>query len=507
MRFSARPVAAALLAAALFPAALLAPLAAEAAQVTFVLLNDIDRASVDGPRGGFAKAAGAIAAERAKGGVVVAVHAGDTLSPSLLSGIDKGAHVVELLNMLKLDVFVPGNHEYDFGKDIFLERMKALQAGNKLAANLRLPDGSPVAGFADTATIKVDDVTIGIVGLTAEHAYAVSSPGDLKISGTTDTALAAAKALRAAGADVVVAVAHASRGTDIRLARSGAFDLVLSGDDHDLLVDYDGRTVLTEGREQGEYVPVVTLDVTAGEADGKRRVTWSPQFRIVDTATVAPDPAVAAKVAELEAKMTAELAEPIATTETELDSRRPAVRGGEAAIGDVVADAMREATGADAALMNGGGIRGNKLYPAGSRLSRADVLAELPFGNVVVVLELKGSDLKAALENGFSAVEEGAGRFPQVSGMRIVADPGKPAGERVVSVEIAGAPLDPAKSYRIATNDFMARGGDGYVVLRDGRPIVGARDGKLLATVVADWLAAKATIAATTDGRVTLAGG
>ena len=493
------------LAAALFSVAVLgAALPARAAEITFMVASDIDRAEADEGRGGFARLAGAIAAERAAGGNLVVVHAGDTISPSLLSGFDQGAHIVALTNMLKFDVFVPGNHEFDFGKDVFLARMGELQAGHKLAANLRMPDGSPVAGFADTAMLEFDGIKVGIVGVAGDHSYAVSSPGDLKIAGTVDTALSQAKALRADGADIVVAVTHAMRSQDLAMMHGGSIDLVLSGDTHDLLINYDGRAILAEAREQAEYLPVVTLDVAAETVDGKRKVTWTPQFRVIDTATVTPDPAVAAKIADLETPLSAELDVEIGKSDSELDSRRAAVRGGEAAIGNLIADAMRISTGADVALMNGGGIRANKLYAAGSTLTRRDVLAELPFGNVVVVVKLSGADLKAALENGVSAVEEGAGRFPHVSGLTVVADVSKPAGSRIVSVDVGGAPLDPGKTYTVATNDFMARGGDDYVALRNGDYVVGPRDGKLLATVVIDAVTAAGTVSPKVEGRVQL---
>ena len=496
---------AAVAAAALLAAAVLAAaLPARAAEITFLVASDIDRAEADDGRGGFARLAGAIAAARTAGGNLVVVHAGDTISPSLLSGFDQGAHIVALTNMLKFDVFVPGNHEFDFGKDVFLARMGELKAGHKLAANLRMPDGSPVAGFADTAMLEFDGIKVGVVGVAGDHSYAVSSPGDLKIAGTVDTALSQAKALRANGADIVVAVTHAQRSQDLAMMHGGAIDLVLSGDTHDLLINYDGRAILAEAREQAEYLPVVTLDVTAETVDGKRKVTWTPAFRVIDTATVKPDPAVAAKIAELEKTLSAELDIGIGKSDTELDSRRAAVRGGEAAIGNLIADAMRASTGADVALMNGGGIRANKLYAAGSTLTRRDVLSELPFGNLVVVVKLSGADLKAALENGVSAVEEGAGRFPHVSGMTVVADVSKPAGGRIVEVEVGGAPLDPGKTYTVATNDFMARGGDDYVALRRGDYVVGPRDGKLLATVVIDAVAAAGTVSPTVEGRVRL---
>ena len=116
----------------------------------------------------------------------------------------------------------------------------------------------------------------------------------------------------------------------------------------------------------------------------------------------------------LQKKLDETLSVEIGTTETPLDSRRNVVRGEESTMGDLIADAMRAATGADVAIMNGGGIRADRTYDAGTKLTRRDVLTELPFGNVTVLTELPGSQLLAALENGLSQVEKGSGRFPQV---------------------------------------------------------------------------------------------
>ena len=141
------------------------------------------------------------------------------------------------------------------------------------------------------------------------------------------------------------------------------------------------------------------------------------------------------------------------------------MRTGETNFGDLLADALRAATGADVALTNGGGIRGDTTYPAGTELTRKDILTELPFGNVTVLAEVTGTDLLAALENGVSQVEDTAGRFPQVSGLGFTYDPAAPAGSRIVEVTVGGAPLDPARTYRLATNDYLLGGGDGYASL------------------------------------------
>src|SRR5262249_16297321 len=155
----------------------------------------------------------------------------------------------------------------------------------------------------------------------------------------------------------------------------------------------------------------VAIDVK--EVDGRRMVTWWPQFRVIDTATVAPDAEVAAVVATFERQLSRELDTPIGSTAIELDSRTATVRTGDAGIGDRIADAMRWSGQTDAAVTNGGGIRGGKIYPPGATITRRDILAELPFGNRLVTIDINGRDLAAAIENGLSEVPNAAGRFPQ----------------------------------------------------------------------------------------------
>ena len=164
---------------------------------------------------------------------------------------------------------------------------------------------------------------------------------------------------------------------------------------------------------------------------------------------------------------------------------------------------MRGANGADIAITNGGGIRADRTYDPGTVLTRRDILTELPFGNVTVVTEVTGQQVLDALENGFSQVEDGAGRFPQVSGLTVVANLKAPAGSRVVSVMVGDKPLDPAAKYKVATNDFMLNGGDGYTALAGGKVLIGARSGTLMATDVINYIEAAGKVDAKIEGRIT----
>lgn len=490
-----------LLAALIAVLALALPAWAEPVTITFLLANDTYKIDGDKNRGGFARLNAVVKAERAKGGHVVYAHGGDLISPSLMSGFDKGAHTIALLNLAPPTIFVPGNHEFDFGPDVFAQRMKEADFP-VVAANIRSPDDHLPPGMVDKMTATIGGANIAMIGLASDESAVTSSPGNLKFLPAVSTGVEMAKAIRKAGADFVVAVVHTDRAQDRELVDSRAFDLILTGHDHDLTVFYDGRTALAESREEAEYLVAVDATIDVTEKDGKRSMTWHPGFRIIDTATVAPDPETQKKIDEYNAELSKDLDVEIGSTTEPLDSRKATVRTGEAAIGNLVADATRAAVGADVSITNGGGIRGNKEYPAGSKITRRDVLTELPFGNLTVKLEVTGETILAALENGFGEVENSAGRFPQVSGMTVEVDLKKPKNERVISVTIGGKPLDKSAKYILATNDYMYGGGDGYAMFKDAKPLFGVREAKLMANDVMAYIAAKKEIAPKVEGRI-----
>jgi 2',3'-cyclic-nucleotide 2'-phosphodiesterase (5'-nucleotidase family) len=352
--------------------------------------------------------------------------------------------------------------------------------------------------------VDVEGVKVGFFGLTTEDTPIASSPGTIKFSSTIDAARAKAKDLRQKGVDIVVAVAHTPLEVDMIVARSAGVDVIIGGHDEHLLAFYDGKVALTEAESQANYVVITELSVTKATKDGKTTVSWSPNFRIIDTATVKPDPEIEAVVKGYEDKLSKELDVEIGVTETPLDSRRATVRGGEAAMGNLVADALRAAVGADVAITNGGGLRADKEYPAGKKLTRRDFQSEMPFGNTTVLMEITGAKLKAGLENGVSQVRELGGRFPQVSGLVVEVDMKEPPGSRIKSVKVNGQDLDPAKTYKLATNDFMARGGDGYSSFAGNKNLIDPSASQLMASQVIDYVAKAGKVAPKVEGRVVL---
>jgi len=494
-------------AAGMFLAGLLLATATAAAEtrsvkLTLALFSDIYELDAKGARGGFARIAGALAAERAARKNVLVLHAGDTFSPSLLSSVDKGRGIVEITNMIAPDIFVPGNHEFDFGEQVFRDRI-AEATFPLIAANLREADGKLVPKFSDTKIIEVEGVKVGVIGITDPDSAIRSSPGTFKFAPAVATAKSTAAELRKSGADLVVVVAHTTVQDDIRLVSSGDFDIVLSGHDHDLILNYDGRSVLAEAKSDGEMLVAIDLDIEV-KTEPARQVTWHPRFRIVDTADVTPDAAVATRIAEIKGGLAKDLDVEIGSTVTALDSRKAAVRGSETAIGNFIADAMRVAVHAEVAVMNGGGIRADRTYEAGMRLTRRDIYAELPFGNKLVLVEMTGANLKAALENAVFYAGRPEGRFAQVSGLRMKVRKDAVPGSKITSIEVGGQPLDPGRTYKVATNDFLGNGKDGFTAFLNGKVLLSGNEGPLLVTVVIDAVRAKGTIAPVVEGRIVI---
>ncbi|MEM6634724.1 MAG: 5'-nucleotidase C-terminal domain-containing protein [Pseudomonadota bacterium] len=469
--------------------------------LTIVHVNDLDRMEGDGDAGGVARLATVIAELRAQGGTVLATSAGDSISPSLLSSFDEGAHMIALLNMVGLDAMALGNHEFDFGPDVTRERIAEANF-TMLSNNALEPDGSLVEGVTESMMVEVGDHTVGIFGLTTDGTTVKSSPGDVTFGDPVEVAATTAEALREAGADVVVALAHTDRPEDEQLFDAGDVDIILSGDDHDLFVRYDGNVAMVESGSQASFVTVITLEIETVEGRRGPQVEWSPAFEVINTAGVAADPTVAAEVGKYEAFLSSELDIEIGETPVLLDTRRTTVRATESAFGNLTVDAMRAETGADVAITNGGGIRGDTTYEPGTVITRRDVLTELPFGNKTVLLEVSGTDVLAALENGVSAVEDGSGRFPHVSGMTFAFDASLDAGGRVSEVMISGTPLDEGKTYLLATNDFMGAGGDGYAMFAGKPSVIEENAAELMAAQVMRAFET-GTAVPTLDGRVT----
>ncbi|HZU05474.1 MAG TPA: 5'-nucleotidase C-terminal domain-containing protein [Chloroflexota bacterium] len=430
------------------------------------------------------------------------VGVGDDLAPSLYSALFQGAHMVAALNAAGLDANTFGNHEFDYGPDVL--RARILESTFPwISANVR--DRRSGTVFAADLGVRpfllrdLDGVIVGLTGLTTADTPQLSSPGpDVEVLDPLEAARTVVAQMRAAGAQLVVVLSHLAWPESERLAGEVPGIDVIVGD-HASTVLPQPRVIkgtLVARRGDGfALLGQLDLEVQAGRVTGWR-YTAHP---------VRPDGPVDATVAQVMASygqlLAQALDEVIGVSTTPLDARTEAVRTRETNLGNLVADALRAWGDADVGLQNGGGLRSDRVYPAGP-LTRRDLAAILPFANYAAKVRLSGAALWETLEHSVGALDERAGRFLQVSGLTFCYDPAAPAGQRVRRVWVGDAPLDPAAQYTVALNDYLQRGGDGYTMLAAAEVLIPSEGGPLLTTLVADYVAARGTVQPRVEGRI-----
>lgn len=262
--------------------------------------------------------------------------------------------------------------------------------------------------------------------------------------------------------------------------------------------DQPARTIVVQAGEYAQYLGQLSL---AFDAQGNV-VGW--EGKLLPTKDISPQPAVAEKLGGFREAIDALKGRVIGETQVALEGERAKVRSVETNLGNLIADAIlwkAQPAGAQMALWNGGGIRAS--LPAGP-LTFGNCMQVLPFGNYLVVLELTGEQIWQALENGVSQVEKTAGRFPHVAGLRFVWDPGKAPGSRVEKVEVflegAWQPIDLGATYRLATSNFLAAGGDGYTVFLEAKNSWNL--GFVDYEVLAEYIQAHSPVAPQVEGRI-----
>ena len=474
-------------------------------RLTFLQFNDhyvLEPADRAGQKGGMARIATLVARTRQESPHTLLALAGDTISPSIMSAVLRGEQMIAAWNQLGLDVATFGNHEFDFGPPTLLARMRESRFAWVSSNVLDRATGQPFGGARATHVVERDGVAVGFFGLTVADTPQTSSPGPgVEFRDPIATARGAVANLRTGRRPIVVAVTHQDMPADERMAREvPGIHLVIGGHEHDPLENLVGETLITKAGADGVFVVRIDLQATR---DGK---VLARQHRFIPITPELPeDPAMAALVARYQGRLSEALDVRVGETRVPLDARNAALRTSETNVGNLVTDVMRARLQADVALMNGGGIRGNQLVPAGA-LTRRDINALLPFLNVLVMLEVPGKVLLEVLERSVSVYPRESGGFLQVSGLSFVFDPARAPGQRVVRVVVGGEPLDPARRYKLATNSYTAGGGDGYAMLATAKPLVFPEDGPGLAETLLEAIERAGVIAPATEGRITRSG-
>ena len=465
--------------------------------------------------GGVARIKSAVDAKRAElaGQNVLVLDAGDPFQGSLFYTTYKGAAEAEFMEAIGYDAMAVGNHEFDDGPEGLAKFIDAVSFP-VISGNLDLSSEASIKDkVGNHVVLEVGGEKIGIISALATDTVDTSSPGDnVVFQDEIDSVKADVAALEAVGVNKIIALTHVGLPKDLDIAAAvPGIDVVVGGHSHSLLSN-------TSDRAQGPYptmvgdTAVVTayayskylgeLDVTFDDAGKVTAATGEP---ILLNASITPDADMLARLAEMGAPIEEMKKRVVAKSSDVIVGDRNVCRAEECSIGNLVADAMLDRVkdqGISIAIQNGGGLRAS--IDAGD-VTMGEVLTVLPFQNTLSTFYVSGQTVIDALESGVSQVEEGKGRFPQVSGLKYTFDLSVAPNEgRVSDVLVmdgdAWVAIDTAKTYGVVSNNYVRGGGDGYKMFRDAE---NAYDfGPDIADVTAEYMAKNAPYTPYIDGRI-----
>jgi 2',3'-cyclic-nucleotide 2'-phosphodiesterase (5'-nucleotidase family) len=392
------------------------------------------------------------------------IFGGGSLGPSPMSSFDRGSHIVDILNSLEPDVMAAGKREFSYFEDEL--SLRSYEAAFPIVvSNLydTLTQGN-LDGLYSTTIIKKNDYKFGVLAFIDQSVVEEYRLQRADIFNPCQVLSKLSKKLRAEGVDLVIMLYSTIQDCYLDALQHREIDLSI------------GTNTLSENTFTGKFFEhrrnigvnekgqALAIDLS-WEKDMPASLTLTKQD--VTLREFAKNPDVFLQVQGYTKRLDRLLNQSIGNLNSDMDTQRNTVRTKEAEFGNFVADSIKDYTNADIGLINGGTIRGDKTYLKGSQLTRRDIAEELPFRSRVTLIKISGQQLLEALENGFSGLETSKGRFPQVSGMVIKYDPEALIGNRVTKVEVAKKPLVLEQYYSIATTDYLANGGDGYISFVD----------------------------------------
>ncbi|OGR23642.1 MAG: hypothetical protein A2277_02165 [Desulfobacterales bacterium RIFOXYA12_FULL_46_15] len=417
--------------------------------------------------------------------------AGDILQGPPMSTVFKGEPDVKCFNQMGINAMTIGNHEFDFGLDNLL-KLKDAAAFPFLSANIYLKATGERLFCPMVAIPLAPGIDLNIIGVTTNELLFTTHPKnttDIYVQDPVEAVQAVYQAVEGKGP--VILLSHNKAAEDKAIARRlpGLF-AIIGGHDQILLnpPGMEGSVPMFQAFEKGKYLGRIDAIVDPSTKHGEI-TRWN--YTAI-TPEIPENTEVAAVVMEYDNQLDKKFHEVIGEAFVYLNGDRGTVRYQETNMGNLITDIMKNFSGSDIALLNAGSIRsGIDIGP----ITLEEVYTAFPFENELVVVNISGADLLAALTRavkGSPADEDGG--FLHVSGMTF-----KIKNARPLDIMINGLPLDPAATYRTAVSDFIAGGGDGYTLFRDKIPY---RSGSMIRELVVQAIRNQKAVSPATDGRI-----
>lgn len=438
-------------------------LAQENQSIIIYHTNDV-HARVEGTDSqiGYAKIAGLVLADKDAGKNVLLLDAGDATHGQSIANLSNGESIIKIMNLAGYEGMTAGNHDFNYGKENLLE-LRDLADFPLMGANVLTSEGK---NFLDDYFIKeIAGKKILILGLSTPETLYKSHPKNTEGLVFIDPVETAKQilAINRSKVDFVIALSHLGQEgnytSNLLAEEVSGIDLIIDGHSHDKGEVKVGDTVIVQTGEYGGSLGKVEVTFT-----GDTPNIASSILQASDLIDIEPKEDVVNLISEYKEAVDLIQSEVIGKTTVKLEGTRDMVRTGETNLGNLITDAILSKSGADLVLTNGGGIRAS-IEPGD--ITRKNVFDVLPFGNLIAVKEVPGSVIKDMLEFSVRLYPESNGGFLHAAGVTFAFDESKEPLSRVHDVKIQGQALDANKIYTLATNDFLAAGGDGYTMLGD----------------------------------------
>jgi 5'-nucleotidase/UDP-sugar diphosphatase len=435
-----------------------------------------------------------IRSENSKKGIrTVVLAAGDILQGTPMSTVFRGKADIECLNAMGVDAATVGNHEFDFGMDNFLKLQKQATFPWLSANILQKENNRPLCPSYLTLPLG-EGVGLSIIGVTTTKLMVTSKAENVAALQVLDAVSAVRQVYGpVAKKGPVLLLSHSRHQTDRDIA-TALPDLaaVIGGHDQILLSPHRrvGQVPIFQAFEKGRYLGRIDLKV---DMVTKKAHLIQHQY-IPVTADIQADPEVEKIVLAYDQKLGESFKEVIGQSRSFLDGGRERIRYQETNLGNFIADIMVENTDARIALINSGGIRSS--IKAGD-ITVEDVFKTMPYANELVLVQLTGADIKKVLQRSVSgALEDEDGGFLHVSGLSFDI-----RGKEVENIRTGqnALPLVAKAAYTVVLPDFLASGGDGYIIFKD-KPIV--KTGSPLRELLVSTIRQRGTIDAKVEGRI-----
>ncbi|EAQ64980.1 2'3'-cyclic-nucleotide 2'-phosphodiesterase [Marinomonas sp. MED121] len=422
---------------------------------------------------------------------VLFIHGGDSLFPNALSNYDSGAHMIDVLNHMHVDLFAVNQREFANGVDQLTLRSNEASFPMVLSNFKDSRTHELVEGLLPSYQLMVEGINFGFIVILDESINRTYLQGEVEVEGVALSVQKLAKELRETGSDKVILITESD---------------VLESEPNESFNSLDLILVAKEGADRLD-ASVTPIRVYSGGHDGDlalvefKDINSEPEVRIASYRESQESVQVSQTLQRYLDRLNIILEYELGVLVKPLSSIRSHIRTQEAAIGNLFADSMREYTSADLAIINSGSIRGYQEYSVGQTVKRADINRELPFGDHIFTIKVNKDEILAMMENSLSQVEDLSGRFLQISGFKVSYDLSRDPFDRVLEISVDDRPLE-NRDYSLVLSGYLLKGGDEYQVFKDKSESYTLKETRLLWTIVSDYIEKRKGVDIVTDGRL-----